>query len=52
VYPAPIRSAIFNPGTTSRINVAHFMADLMTNSATWNLWKGMMPVIYNTQGEK
>ena len=32
---------------TSRINVAHFMADLITDSDTWNRWKGKMPVIYN-----
>jgi hypothetical protein len=47
VYPSPIRSALFNPGATSRINVAHFMAELMTNDETWNRWKGQMPVIYN-----
>lgn len=47
VYPSPIRSAIFNAGLTSRINVGHFMADLMTDSETWNKWKGQMPVIYN-----
>jgi len=46
-YPSPIRSAIFNPGKTSRINVAHFMADLITNDDLWNHWKGQMPVIYN-----
>ncbi len=47
VYPSPIRSAIFNPGTTSRINVGHFMAELITNNDCWNAWKGQMPVIYN-----
>jgi nucleoside-diphosphate-sugar epimerase len=47
VHPSPTRSAIFNPGSTSRINVAHFMADLITNQDTWNRWKGQMPVIYN-----
>ena len=29
VHPSPVRSAIFDPGKTSRINVAHFMADLI-----------------------
>ena len=48
VYPSPIRSALFNPGKTSRINVGHFMADLITNNVTWNRWKGQMPVIYNS----
>lgn len=49
VYPSPIRSAIFNPGTTSRINVGHFMAELITNQETWMKWKGQMPVIYNIE---
>jgi nucleoside-diphosphate-sugar epimerase len=48
VHPSPTRSALFNPGTTSRINVAHFMADLITDDSTWSRWKGQMPVIYNT----
>jgi nucleoside-diphosphate-sugar epimerase len=48
-YPSPIRSAIFNPGTTSRINVAHFMARLMTEEDTWNIWRGQMPVVYNEE---
>ena len=47
VCPSPTRSAIFNPGKISRINVAHFMADLITNDDAWNRWKGHMPVIYN-----
>jgi hypothetical protein len=47
VHPSPNRSAIFNPGSTSRINVGHFMADLITDEDTWNGWKGQMPVIYN-----
>ena len=47
VHASPTRSAIFNPGQTSRINVAHFMADLITSDDKWNEWKGQMPVIYN-----
>lgn len=47
VHPSPIRSAIFDPGSTSRINVAHFMADLVTNDHLWRKWEGQMPVIYN-----
>jgi nucleoside-diphosphate-sugar epimerase len=47
VYPSPIRSAIFNAGKTSRINVGHFMAQLITDHDLWNTWKGQMPVIYN-----
>jgi nucleoside-diphosphate-sugar epimerase len=47
VHPSPIRSAIFDSGTTSRVNVAHFMAELITDDQTWASWKGQMPVIYN-----
>ena len=47
VHPSPIRSAIFDAGITSRINVGHFMAELITDSDTWSKWKGQMPVIYN-----
>ncbi|MEQ8904422.1 NAD(P)-binding oxidoreductase [Ekhidna sp.] len=49
IFPSPIRSAIFNPGKTSRINVSHFMASLITDKALWNEWKGQMPVIYNIE---
>ncbi len=47
LHASPTRSAIFNAGQTSRINVAHLMADLITDEATWRQWKGQMPVIYN-----
>ena len=47
VHPSPIRSAIFDPGQTSRINVGHFMADLITADDIWQKWRGQMPVIYN-----
>jgi putative NADH-flavin reductase len=47
VHPSPTRSPVFNSGKTSRINVGHFMAELITDDATWNKWKGQMPVIYN-----
>ncbi len=46
-HTSPTRSALFNPGKTSRINVGHFMADLITDDDTWHRWKGQMPVIYN-----
>lgn len=46
VYSSPIRSAIFDAGVTSRINVGHFMADLITDDHLWKNWKGRMPVIY------
>ncbi len=47
IYSSPSRSAIFDAGKTSRINVGHFMADLITESDIWKKWKGQMPVIYN-----
>jgi hypothetical protein len=47
IHPSPIRSAIFDAGKISRINVAHFMASLISDSDLWNKWKGQMPVIYN-----
>ncbi|NTV06159.1 MAG: NAD(P)H-binding protein [Chlorobiaceae bacterium] len=47
VYASPARSPIFNAGSTSRINVAHFMTDLITSDNSWKRWRGQMPVIYN-----
>ena len=49
IHPSPTRSAIFNAGQTSRINVGHFMAELITDDDIWNKWKGQMPVIYNNK---
>jgi len=47
IHASPIRSAIFDAGKTSRINVGHFMAALISDNELWNKWKGQMPVIYN-----
>lgn len=47
LHESPIRSALFNPGKTSRINVANFMCELLIDGVLWNKWKGQMPVIYN-----
>lgn len=47
-HPSPTRSAIFDAGRTSRINVAHFMAELAMGGAAWERWRGRMPVIYDT----
>ena len=49
LHASPTRSAIFNAGKTSRINVGHFMADLITDPDRWREWKGRMPVIYNKE---
>jgi hypothetical protein len=47
LFASPTRSAIFNPGKTSRINVGNFMARLIEENELWNNWKGQMPVIYD-----
>lgn len=49
LYPSPIRSAIFDTGKTSRINVANFMVQLIADNELWNKWQGQMPVIYNKE---
>lgn len=49
LHASPIRSAIFNAGRTSRINVGTFMADLIDDDALWADWQGQMPVIYNAE---
>ncbi len=48
VYPTLQQSAVFGDKKTSRINTAHFMAELISNPDTWAKWKGRMPVVYNT----
>lgn len=47
IHPSPIRSAIFDAGQVSRINVAHFMSELISDNELWQQWKGRMPVIYS-----
>ena len=47
VYESPVRSPIFNAGITSRINVSHFMTELLSNEALWQEWKNKTPVVYN-----
>ena len=51
VHASPTRSPIFNAGQTSRINVGHFMAELINNQKLWKEWKGQMPVLYNKADE-
>lgn len=47
LHSAPIRSAIFNAGQVSRINVANFMSRLLMDTKLWKTWQRKMPVIYN-----
>jgi len=49
LHPSPTRSAIFDAGKVSRINVGHFMADLITEDDIWQQWQGQMPVIYSKE---
>jgi nucleoside-diphosphate-sugar epimerase len=51
LHISPTSSAIFKPGKTSRINVGHFMARLITDDDIRKKWKGQMPVIYNNISE-
>jgi nucleoside-diphosphate-sugar epimerase len=47
VHKSPLRSPVFNAGKTSRINVSHFMVELLTNDSLWREWQFKMPVVYN-----
>ncbi len=47
IIESPRRSPVFDAGKTSRINVAHFITELLHNHDLWNNWKFKMPVIYN-----
>lgn len=47
IYESPVRNPIFDAGTTSRANVAHFMMQLILQTELWDTWKMSMPVIYN-----
>lgn len=49
IHESPTRSAILNPGKTSRINLANFMTTLLSEEELWEKWKGKMPVIYNKE---
>ncbi|MBL4802147.1 MAG: SDR family oxidoreductase [Emcibacter sp.] len=49
LHASPIRSAIFNSGKVSRINVGCFMADLIEDDEIWRQWQGQMPVIYSRE---
>lgn len=47
IFLSPTRSAIFNAGKVSRINVAHFMTSLVSDNNLWSKRKGQMPVVYS-----
>ena len=47
-HPSPTHT-LFKPAKTSRINVAHFISELISQKSLWSEWKGQMPVIYNSE---
>lgn len=47
IFESPRQSPVFNAVKTSRINVSHFMIDLLFNEELWKKWRFKMPVIYN-----
>jgi len=49
IHNYKMRSAIFNPGKTSRMNVSNFMVELVINDKLWQEWKHKTPVIYNKE---
>ncbi len=49
LHPSPLRSAIFDAGSSSRINVACFMRDLICEDRLWHEWRGKMPILYDNQ---
>ena len=49
VVPMKRKNPIFNPGKTSRMQVAHFMVELLSNDELWQAWKYKAPVIYNKE---
>lgn len=49
ICESPVRSPVFNAGTTSRINVSNFMGELVMNDILWKKWLYKTPVIYNNE---
>ncbi|WP_096154139.1 MULTISPECIES: NAD(P)-binding oxidoreductase [Bacillus] len=47
IFESPVRSPLFNPGKTSRINVSRFITELVTVEKTWIEWRFKTPVVYN-----
>ena len=42
-------SSLFKPDSTRMSEVAHFMCELATDDATWQRWRGRMPVIVDAE---
>jgi len=43
------RNPLSDPGKTSRIQVAHFMAELLSKDELWQQWLYKTPVIYSKE---
>lgn len=41
-------SSLAKPDNTNMANVAHYMCDLATDPGVWDVWKGKLPVVANT----
>ncbi|WP_159651187.1 NAD(P)-dependent oxidoreductase [Vibrio atypicus] len=46
-HQSPTRSALFDAGETSRVNVANALCRLVMEEDLWQKWRGQTPVIYN-----
>jgi len=47
IYESPVWSILKDIGKTSRINAAHFMAELVSDEGLWRKWSFKTPVVYN-----
>ena len=47
-----LQNGLFNAGTTTRANVGHFMADLVTEQSVWEMWRGKFPQILDVVEQK
>jgi hypothetical protein len=47
IHNNKVRSPIFDPGKTSRINVSSFMVELITNDKLWQEWKLLLSITKN-----
>ena len=52
VYASPSKPAVFDSKKARRINVGHFMAELIIKNDLWDKWKGQMPVIFDKDESK
>ena len=51
VHEHPVNS-LFSAGKTNMANVARFICQLLSDGATWEAWRGKLPVVVNTTPAK